>query len=214
MEYFLSNTKIKINSPEESEIVQKFAFSIGYSWECDSKYVKNKHREYLYFYHGYTKMITSSNSDSIFKDHPHKEITFKEIQDYLETMNTKIQEEPEKRQFESGSKRDSDVNKPLPLELNPYMLLRYGYHMKLGQRYGDGNWQLGQPDIEVFRSISRHLVQYQLNKQFPELASHTDDGTDHLSAIIFGINMLMQNEAREGVPADKYFKALREKEVK
>lgn len=112
-----------------------------------------------------------------------------------------------KREFESGSVRDADDNKPLPMELNPYMLLRYGYHMKRGAlNYGKGNWELGQPNDAVWESFSRHFTQAYFNYKFPELAKATDDGTDHLSACIFAINMLMHNESMNGVVADRYFR--------
>ena len=110
------------------------------------------------------------------------------------------------RVFETGSKRDADDHKPLPFELNPYMLLRYGYHMKRGSlNYGHGNWEMQQPDIAILQSMSRHFTQLYFNYKFPELAKHTDDGTDHASAILFGLNMLLHNECIAGVPADKFF---------
>jgi hypothetical protein len=112
----------------------------------------------------------------------------------------------EQRQFESGSRRDDDSMKPLPMELNPYMLMRYGYHMKKGQKYGDGNWELGQPDKEVWRSMDRHYTQAKMCHKFPEQASKMGiDKEDHLSAILFGLNMLMHNECLNDVPVDRYF---------
>lgn len=112
----------------------------------------------------------------------------------------------ESRIFETGSKRDNDSDKPLPMEMNPYMLIRYGFHMKQGQvNYGDGNWDLQQPDAEILRSMSRHFIQLYFNIKYPELAKATDDGSDHASALLFGINMLMHNDCINGVPADKFF---------
>lgn len=110
------------------------------------------------------------------------------------------------RVFDTGSKRDADNNKPLPFELNPYTLIRYGYHMKRGSlNYGQGNWEMQQPDIAILQSMSRHFTQLYFNYKFPELAKATDDGSDHASAILFGLNMLLHNECIAGVPADKFF---------
>jgi hypothetical protein len=101
------------------------------------------------------------------------------------------------RVFESGSKRDDDSHKPLTANLTAYTRLRYGYHMrKNANKYGKGNWELGQPDVVLLESIDRHYCQYVLG----------DRSEDHLSAIIFGIVMLMQNEQRNGVDVDKYYK--------
>jgi hypothetical protein len=103
------------------------------------------------------------------------------------------------RVFESGSKRDDDSHKPLTANLTAYARLRYGYHMrKNANKYGKGNWELGQPDVALLESIDRHLCQYMLG----------DRSEDHLSAIIFGIVMLMQNEQRNGIDVDKYYKKL------
>jgi len=113
-----------------------------------------------------------------------------------------------KREFESGSVRDNDDNKPLPFELNPYMLIRYGYHMKKGAlNYGKGNWELGQPDADVWESMTRHFTQAYMCFKFPEQANKMGiNKEDHLSAILFGLNMLMHNECLNGVVADRYFK--------
>lgn len=100
------------------------------------------------------------------------------------------------RKFESGSVRDTDDHKPLPSDLHPYARLRYGYHMRKNARnYSKGNWELGQPNKALLESMHRHLAQYELG----------DRKEDHLSALMFGVKMLMLNEMREGVKEDHYF---------
>ena len=100
------------------------------------------------------------------------------------------------RVFESGSRRDSDTHKPLTTALTAYARLRYGYHLRKGSNnYGKNNWQLGQPSEAVLESLDRHLAQYMAG----------DRSEDHLSAIMFGVVMLMQNEEREGIKPDNYF---------
>ncbi len=110
----------------------------------------------------------------------------------LKTVN------PDNRVFDSGSQRDNDFNKPLTTNLTPYARLRYGYHMrKNANKYGKGNWELGQPNEALLESADRHLCQYMMG----------DRSEDHLSAIIFGMVMLMQNEQREGINIDFYFES-------
>lgn len=100
------------------------------------------------------------------------------------------------RVFESGSKRDNDTHKPLTTALTAYARLRYGYHLRKGSNnYGKDNWKLGQPTEAVLESLDRHLAQY----------LGGDRSEDHLSAIMFGVVMLMQNEEKEGIKADYYF---------
>jgi len=146
---------------------------------------------------------SSVDTDDQFKDQfaqpviQKKELSGEDIADIVEK---KV------RVFDTGSKRDADDHKPLPFELNPYLLLRYGYHMKRGSlNYGHGNWERQQPDGAILESMSRHFTQLYFNYKFPELAKHTDDGSDHASAILFGLNMLLHNECIAGVPADKFF---------
>lgn len=101
-----------------------------------------------------------------------------------------------KRVFESGSQRDDDSNKPLTTALTAYARLRYGYHLRKGSNnYGKDNWKLGQPSEALLESLDRHLAQYLSG----------DRSEDHLSAIMFGVVMLMQNEEKEGIPVDNYF---------
>lgn len=100
------------------------------------------------------------------------------------------------RVFKSGAQRDTNKNKPFVHNLKGYTRLRFGYHMTKGaQKYGDNNWQLGMPEDQYKESIDRHWAQF-LNG---------DNSEDHLSAIIFGINGIMDNERKDGVPADNWF---------
>ena len=100
------------------------------------------------------------------------------------------------RVFESGSQRDDDKNKPLPNHLDAYLRLRFGYLLRMGaNRYGKNNWQLGQPDESSLESIHRHLAKYELG----------DRSEDHLSAIIFGIQLIMKNEQISGLDADVFY---------
>lgn len=100
------------------------------------------------------------------------------------------------RVFESGSKRDIDTNKPLPNHLDAYVRLRFGYLLRMGaNKYDKNNWQKGQPDESSLESLHRHLAKYEMG----------DRSEDHLSAIIFGIQLIMKNEQASGVEVDAYY---------
>lgn len=101
------------------------------------------------------------------------------------------------RVYDSGARRDGDDNKPYVHNLQGYVRLRFGYHTRLGaSKYGDGNFLLGMPSDQALQSLDRHLAGY-LNG---------DRSEDHLSAIIFGCQLVMLNEQKEGVESDYYFK--------
>lgn len=103
------------------------------------------------------------------------------------------------RVFDSGAQRDSNNSKPFIHNLKGYTRQRFGYHMNLGARkYGDNNWTLGMPTDQYLESIDRHLAAYM----------EGDRSEDHLSAIIFGINGIMQNEKSENMPSNYYFNKL------
>jgi len=100
------------------------------------------------------------------------------------------------RVFESGSQRDDDTNKPLPSHLDAYVRMRFGYLLRMGSnKYEKNNWQKGQPDESSLESIHRHLAKYEMG----------DRTEDHLSAIIFGIQLIMKNEQKSGVEVDAYY---------
>jgi hypothetical protein len=101
-----------------------------------------------------------------------------------------------KRIFESGSQRDDDSNKPLVNHLTAYTRLRFGYLLREGaNKYGKNNWQKGQPTETALESLHRHLAKYELG----------DRNEDHLSSIIFNVQLIMQNEEQAGIKIDEYY---------
>jgi hypothetical protein len=102
-----------------------------------------------------------------------------------------------KRVFESGSQRDDDTNKPLVNHLDAYVRLRFGYLLRMGaNKYEKNNWQKGQPDESSLESLHRHLAKYELG----------DRSEDHLACIMFGLQLIMKNEQKEGIAIDHYYK--------
>jgi len=108
------------------------------------------------------------------------------------------------RVFESGSQRDDDTNKPLPNHLDAYVRMRYGYLLRHGgNHYDKGNWRKGQPTETALESLHRHLAKFEMN-----LYSGIEQDEDHLSAIIFGCQLIMKNEEKEGIKVDHYYKPI------
>lgn len=108
------------------------------------------------------------------------------------------------RVFESGSQRDNDTNKPLPNHLDAYVRMRYGYLLRYGaNHYDKGNWRKGQPTEAALESLHRHLAKFEMN-----LYNKVEQDEDHLSAIIFGCQLIMKNEEREGISAEHYYKPI------
>lgn len=106
------------------------------------------------------------------------------------------------RVFDSGSQRDDDTDKPLPNHLDAYVRMRYGYLLRDGAtHYGKGNWKKGQPKETAIESLHRHLGWFEINH---ELGIPQDE--DHLSAMIFNIQLIMKNEQKEGITVDNYYK--------
>ena len=104
-----------------------------------------------------------------------------------------------KRVFETGSQRDDDTNKPLPNHLDAYVRMRFGYLLREGgNKYGIGNWRKGQPTETALESLHRHLAKYELG----------DISEDHLSAIIFNVQLIMKNEQKDGLSVDYFYKPI------
>ncbi len=103
------------------------------------------------------------------------------------------------RVFETGSKRDSNKGKPRIADLKPYTRQRFGYHMLLGsEKYGEGNFELLQPNKSTFESVHRHLASLEAG----------DMSECHASAIIFGMQMILLNQQKDGVAVDHFYKLL------
>jgi len=103
----------------------------------------------------------------------------------------------DKRVFDTGAKRDSDLNKPYTHNLQGYTRLRFGYLTRMGAiNYGDENFLKGFPKKESLKSLDRHMSKYM----------NGDKSEDHLSAMIFNIQLIMLEEQKEGIKEDHYFK--------
>lgn len=89
------------------------------------------------------------------------------------------------RVYPTGAQRDSDDGKP-KLTYIPWDLMdRVAFHYEKGAlKYGDDNWRLGMPSVEVLDSLMRHVRKYFMAM----------DDEDHLSAIIFNAFCLIYNE--------------------
>lgn len=72
----LSYTKIRVNSPEESRLVQEKAFELGWKWQSSGKNFIALNSKYLYFYDNY---ITHGTNDKDFQQHKNREIFLSDL---------------------------------------------------------------------------------------------------------------------------------------
>jgi len=115
-----------------------------------------------------------------------------------------------KRVFDTGSQRDDDTDKPLPNHLDAYVRMRYGYLLRHGaNHYEKANWRKGQPTEAALESLHRHLAKFEMN-----LYNGVEQDEDHLSAIIFGCQLIMKNEEKEGIKTDHYYKPIANEKTK
>lgn len=156
----------------------------------------------------YNNVSTTFEPMKKFEVKPSKEVQkelIKEVfnDDFLQRLR-KSSEIPA-RVFASGSKRDANDDKPRISDMQPYTLKRFGYHMLIGSKnYGAGNFEKGQPTDSLLESLVRHINDYRLG----------DRSEDHLSAVLFGVMMIEQNEDREGVNADHFYTKWKERNEK
>lgn len=91
----------------------------------------------------------------------------------------------EMRKFITGSVRDSAEGKGRWDLIPYYPMLRVAVHFANGaKKYGDRNWEKGQPLNEYLSSAMRHLTRF----------ANGENGEDHLSACIWNCMAFMETE--------------------
>lgn len=87
-----------------------------------------------------------------------------------------------REEFSTGSRRDCRTGKGR-FDLLPWSAIeRVAIHTENGARkYGDRNWEKGQPVARYFDSAMRHLVKFQLSEK----------SEDHLAAAVWNILAMM-----------------------
>lgn len=98
-----------------------------------------------------------------------------------------VKDSGSREEFSTGSKRDSREGKGRYDLLSPLALARLAKHFENGaKKYGDRNWERGQPQSRYLDSALRHLFRY--------LEGLRDE--DHLSAAAWNVlAMIHQEEA-------------------
>lgn len=90
-----------------------------------------------------------------------------------------------REEFDTGSKRDTQDDKPRFDLVGIEGLTRLANLMARGaKKYGENNWRLGQPTSRYFASLLRHAYQW----------ASGDDSEDHLAAVCFNAFGIMHVE--------------------
>lgn len=90
-----------------------------------------------------------------------------------------------RQEFETGSVRDTQEGKGRYDLIPVSMLIRLAKHYENGaKKYGDRNWEKGQPLSRYYNSALRHLFYWFLGL--------TDE--DHLAAAIWNITAILDHE--------------------
>lgn len=101
-----------------------------------------------------------------------------------------------REEFDTGSRRDTRDGKGRYDLMSPFTLARDARLLELGAtKYGERNWEKGQPISRFIDSAMRHLLRY--------LEGYRDE--DHLAAARWNIGAIMHMEtmiARGIVPAE------------
>jgi hypothetical protein len=93
-----------------------------------------------------------------------------------------------REEFATGSVRDTREGKGRFDLVPPTALLRIAKHYEAGaKKYGDRNWEKGQPISRFYDSAFRHMLRY--------WAGDADE--DHLAACVWNLTAIMHFEALE-----------------
>lgn len=96
-----------------------------------------------------------------------------------------VKDSGQREDFTTGSRRDTREGKGRYDLISPYVMHRDARHLENGaKKYGDRNWEKGQPLSRYLDSAIRHLYKY--------LEGHRDE--DHLAAARWNVGALMHTE--------------------
>lgn len=99
----------------------------------------------------------------------------------------KVKDSGINEEFSTGSIRDAQEGKGRFDLIAPYAMLRIAQHYENGSsRYGDRNWELGQPLSRYLDSAERHLTKIKMGLE----------DEDHLSAAIWNLMALVETQKR------------------
>jgi hypothetical protein len=106
---------------------------------------------------------------------------------------TAVKDSGERQNFETGSVRDTRSGKGRFDLIPTYPLKRLAVHYENGaKKYGDRNWEKGQPLMRFMDSAMRHLLAV--------ISGETDE--DHASAVLWNVMGYMHTE--EGIKTGLY----------
>lgn len=98
-----------------------------------------------------------------------------------------VKDSGKREEFSTGSRRDIRDGKGRYDLIPPYFIKRLAKHYENGaKKYGDRNWEKGQPISRYFDSALRHL--------FNALENKEDE--DHLTACIWNVIAIIETKNR------------------
>lgn len=74
-------------------------------------------------------------------------------------MTFKVKDHGVREEMKTGSRRDTQKGKPRPDLIPPQLLVKLAMHYGAGSdKYGDRNWEKGQPVMRYVASLDRHIL--------------------------------------------------------
>lgn len=99
----------------------------------------------------------------------------------------KVKDSGERQEFDTGSVRDTNTGKGRFDLIPPYAFLRLAQHYENGaKKYGNRNWELGQPLSRYLDSAFRHIVKVLMGLE----------DEDHFSAVVWNILSIIETQKR------------------
>lgn len=105
----------------------------------------------------------------------------------MEKKFNKVKDSGKNEEFSTGSVRDTQEGKGRFDLVAPYAMFRIAQHYENGStRYGDRNWELGQPLSRYLDSAERHMTKIKMGLE----------DEDHMSAACWNIMALIETQKR------------------